>query len=397
MRISEFKPDFDDVLIRPKRSDARSRENVRLERCFKSIFKYRHIFPIINANMDTVGSFKMAETMVNLKAMGSVHKHYDLDKLQKFYGNAYMEKGQEARSHVFYTMGIKPEDFAKTGTLIQYCRDRNCSMEAICLDVANGYTKAFEDAVKRARQEFGSVTIMAGNVATPEVTESLILAGADIVKIGIGPGSVCTTRVKTGVGYPQLSAIAECADAAHGLKRYICADGGCRTPGDICKAFCAGADIVMLGGMLAGCDECEGEWNYNVQQYSWSLALKEGDILDGMNIEKGTYLANTITHDKNKDGQIIEKKKASLKYYGMSSKDAADKYHGGIASHRTDEGKAVYVPYKGPVVNTIDDIKGGLRSCGTYIGASELKDFPKCASFVRTGVQENKVFNELHV
>lgn len=348
MRITEYKVDFDDVLIRPKRSDAKSRENVRLERCFKSIFKYRHILPIINANMDTVGSFKMAETMVNLHMMGSVHKHYDLDALKKFYGNAYMEEGQDARSQVFYTMGIKPDDFEKTNILIKYCRERNCSMEAICLDVANGYTKAFEDAVKCARDAFGSVTIMAGNVATPEVTESLILAGADIVKIGIGPGSVCTTRVKTGVGYPQLSAISECADAAHGLKRYICADGGCRTPGDICKAFCAGADIVMLGGMLAGCDECEGEWH---------------------------------------------KKKSSLKYYGMSSKDAADKYHGGIASHRTDEGKAVYVPYKGPVINTIDDIKGGLRSCGTYIGASEIKDFPRCASFIRTGTQENKIFN----
>lgn len=393
MRITEFKPDFDDVLIRPKRSFASSRADIYLTRHFKHITMEG--IPIINANMDTVGSLKMADAMGALGYFSCIHKHYPMDQLREYYGNAY-EDGKPHRAETFYTMGIKPDDFIKFDDIYNYSLERRCGISCVCLDVANGHTQDFEDAVKRLRDNY-EVIIMAGNVATPESTESLIMAGANIVKVGIGPGSVCTTRVKTGVGYPQLSAISECADAAHGLSAYICGDGGCRTPGDVCKAFCAGADIVMLGGMLAGCDECDGEWAYDEKRYWYAPHCIDGFTYDGMNTQTGAYSANICTHDKSKDGIIIEKIKTSLKYYGMSSKDAADKYHGGVASHRTAEGKAVYIPYKGPVLDTLRDIEGGLRSCGAYIGATQIKDFPKCATFVRTNTQENKVFNQCSI
>ncbi len=137
----------------------------------------------------------------------------------------------------------------RTGNAIRY----------VCIDVANGYTESFVGFVAKFREAYPRITVMAGNVVTGEMTEELILSGADIVKVGIGPGSVCTTRSMTGVGYPQLSAVIECADAAHGLGGRICADGGCTTPGDVAKAFGGGADFVMLGGMLAGHDECAGD------------------------------------------------------------------------------------------------------------------------------------------
>jgi GMP reductase len=177
------------------------------------------------------------------------------------------------------------------------------------------------------------------------------LAGADIVKVGIGPGSVCTTRVKTGVGYPQLSAIIECADAAHGLGGHIISDGGCVTPGDVAKAFGAGADFVMLGGMLAGHNESGGEM-----------------------IE--------IAGEKYK------------KFYGMSSETAMNKHVGGVAEYRASEGKTVQVPFKGDVIDTLKDILGGIRSTCTYVGASKLKELTKRTTFIRVLEQENVIFNK---
>ena len=195
---------------------------------------------------------------------------------------------------------------------------------------------------------------MAGNVVTGEMTEQLLLSGADIVKVGIGPGSVCTTRIKTGVGYPQLSAIIECADAAHGLKGHVCADGGCTVPGDIAKAFAAGADFVMLGGMLAGHDECSGE------------KIKEG-------------------------------KKFYKRFYGMSSSEAMIRHHGKVADYRASEGKSINAPYRGSVDNTIQDILGGVRSSCTYVGASRLKELTKCTTFIRVTQQINEVYNSFEV
>ena len=220
--------------------------------------------------------------------------------------------------------------------------------------MANGYSEYFTDVIKQVRDAWPDSVIMAGNVVTGEMTEQLILSGADIVKVGIGPGSVCTTRLKTGIGYPQLSAVIECADAAHGLKGLVCSDGGCVAPGDVAKAFGGGADFVMLGGMLAGHDECLGE-----------PIEKEG--------------------------------KKYKRFYGMSSSEAMKKYAGGVANYRSSEGKSVDIPYKGPIENTVLDILGGLRSTCTYVGAPQLKELSKRTTFIRVNQQMNEVFSHLVV
>ena len=225
------------------------------------------------------------------------------------------------------------------------------AIKHVCIDVANGYTKAFVDFIHSLRESYPALTIMAGNVVTGEMTEELVLGGADIVKVGIGPGSVCTTRKMTGVGYPQLSAIIECADAAHGLGGLICADGGCTIPGDVAKAFGGGADFVMLGGMLAGHDECGGQ-------------LEE---VDGVR---------------------------KMRFYGMSSRTAMQKYAGGVAEYRASEGKEVLIDYRGPVENTLQDLLGGVRSACTYVGARKLKELSKRTTFIRVSQQINEVFGK---
>ena len=215
--------------------------------------------------------------------------------------------------------------------------------------MANGYSEHFVEFVKKTREQYPDKVIIAGNVVTGEMVEELLLSGADLVKVGIGPGSVCTTRVKTGVGYPQLSAIIECADAAHGLGGQIISDGGCTSPGDVAKAFGAGADFVMLGGMLAGHDESGGE------------------IIQ-------------------KDGKVFKQ------FYGMSSSTAMEKHVGGVAEYRASEGKTVEVPYRGEVENTLQDILGGLRSTCTYVGAQRLKELTKRTTFIRVSEQENQIY-----
>jgi GMP reductase len=237
--------------------------------------------------------------------------------------------------------GTSEMEFAKLGIILQ----NNPDISFICIDIANGYSEHFGDFVEKVRKEFTNKTIIAGNVVTADMTQELVLRGADIVKVGIGPGSVCTTRIQTGVGYPQLSAIIECADAAHGLGAHIIADGGCTCPGDVAKAFGGGADFVMLGGMLAGHDEGGGE------------------IQD-----------NKVT------------------FYGMSSDTAMEKHHGGVAEYRSSEGRTVEIPYRGAVKHTIQDLLGGLRSTCTYVGASCLKRLPKCTTFIRVNRQVNDVF-----
>ncbi len=333
MRIdNEPKLDYDDVLIRPKRSEAPSRSTIKLER------KYRFLnskttwsgIPIVASNMDTTGSFEMAAAL-GPQMMTCIHKHYSNEDLLNFFGS------EEHQACAFFTIGIGDGDFAKLREIKEHV-----PVQYVCVDVANGYTEYFIDRIMRLRQSYPKITIMAGNVATPEMVQELLITGAaDIIKVGIGPGSVCTTRMKTGVGYPQLSAIIECADAAHGLKGHVCADGGCRTPGDIVKALAAGADFVMLGGMLAGHDECQAEW-----------------------IEE--------------NGQRV-----AMKFYGMSSKTAMDKYTGGMKDYRAAEGTDSIILYKGPVSNTLQDICGGVRSACAYVGATSLKDLSKCTTFVR--------------
>ncbi len=332
MRIDKDpKLDFDDVLIRPKRSEAPSRSAIILEREYtflNSGGRWTGI-PIMAANMDTVGTFAMAKA-IGPQMMTCLHKHYgETDLVDFFQSSAHA-------SSVFLTVGLKDEEFHKLEKVQQ-----TAALRFVCVDAANGYTKYFVERVKRIRHAFPELTILAGNVATPEMVQELLISGAaDIVKIGIGSGSVCTTRQMAGVGYPQLSAIIECADAAHGLRGHVCADGGCRSPGDIAKAFAAGADFVMLGNLLAGHQECEGQW------------LEE-------------------------QGQRV-----GMKFYGMSSSTAMKKYAGGLKDYRASEGAEVVVPFKGPVQETIQQVTGGLRSACAYVGAARLKDLSKCTTFV---------------
>jgi len=342
MRIdNDPKLDFDDVLIRPKRSEAPTRSTVELRR------QYRFLnsggtwsgIPIIASNMDTIGTMAMA-TALGPELMTCLHKYYSESELVSFFDDAVR------RASAFLTVGIQDEDVEK----IERVANRT-SIQYVCVDTANGYTKFFVNRVQRMREAIPGATIMAGNVATPEMVQELLISGAaDIVKIGIGPGSVCATRIKTGVGYPQLSAIFECADAAHGLKGHVCADGGCKTPGDVVKAFAAGADFVMLGGMLAGHDECGGEW---VEQ----------------------------------DGR-----KVGMRFYGMSSRTAMDKYAGGVKDYRACEGTETTVPYRGPVSESIREVTGGIRSACAYVGASQLKDLSRCTTFVLCSRTHNTVF-----
>lgn len=347
MRIEQdLKLDFKDVLIRPKRSTLRSRSQVNLEREYDFLyadFKWRGI-PIIAANMDHTGTFAMAKALGIQQLMTAVHKFATQAEWLEF-----AENFGDLLPYCFVSAGTSDEDFANLKNIMQ-----SVACPFICLDVANGYSEHFAKFVAKIRQTFPQKIIMAGNVVTGEMTEQLLLSGADIVKVGIGPGSVCTTRIKTGVGYPQLSAIIECADAAHGLKGLVCADGGCTVPGDVAKAFAAGADFVMLGGMLAGHDECSGE------------TIKEGA-------------------------------KSYKRFYGMSSAEAMTKYHGKVAEYRASEGKSINVPYRGKVDNTIQDILGGVRSTCTYVGASRLKELTKCTTFIRVTQQVNEIYKSFEV
>ena len=340
----EVKLDFKDVLIRPKRSTLTSRSDVDITREF--VFRHAgvkyHGIPIIASNMDTTGTFEMARALDAFRLSTALHKHYSVDECVRFF------RSLERKSAAFYSMGITKADEEKFKRVVDAAGE---AVEYVCIDVANGYHENFGTFVTRIRSAYPRLVIMAGNVVTGEMTEELILSGADIVKVGIGPGSVCTTRKMTGVGYPQLSAVIECADAAHGLSGLICADGGCSTPGDVAKAFGGGADFVMLGGMFAGHEESGGE-----------------------RVER--------------DGATYQR------FYGMSSKAAMDRYAGGVAEYRAAEGKEVLVPYRCPVANTAQEILGGVRSACTYVGARRLKELSKRTTFVRVTQQLNEVFGK---
>ena len=336
--------DFKDVLIRPKRSTLTSRSEVDITREFKflhSPVRYNGI-PIIAANMDTTGTFDMARALAKHGLSTALHKHYAVEDYVDFFTKL------EAKHTAFYSLGIGNADWQK---FQETMRRSNNAVQYVCIDVANGYTETFVAFVKKVREAYPELVIMAGNVVTGDMTEELLLAGADIVKVGIGPGSVCTTRKMTGVGYPQLSAIIECADAAHGLGGRICADGCCTVPGDIAKAFGGGADFVMLGGMLAGHDEAGGE-------------------------------------------TVEENGKTFKRFYGMSSADAMNKYAGGVARYRAAEGKSVLIPARGPVEDTVQGILGGVRSACTYVGARRLKELTMRTTFIRVGMQLNEVFGK---
>jgi len=342
---TEVKLDFKDVLIRPKRSFIASRSQVSLDRTFtfpNSKQEWSGV-PLIAANMDTIGTFSVAEVLAKRKCITAIHKHYTIAEWKAWAAG----KGHDILKYVAVSTGILQKDIDKLADLLKEVPE----VKMICIDVANGYSEAFVQCIRDVRKRWPDVTIMAGNVVTKEMTEELIFSGADIIKVGIGPGSVCTTRKQTGVGYPQLSAVLECADAAHGLGGRIVSDGGCTCPGDICKAFGGGADFVMLGGMLAGHDECGGE--------------------------------------------IVEENGSFFKiFYGMSSDTAMKKHAGGVAEYRSSEGKTVKVPYRGPIDETIRDCLGGVRSACTYVGAADLKEMERRTTFIRVTQQLNPVFTE---
>jgi len=340
---NDLKLGFADVLIRPKRSNLKSRSQVDLLRHFKFLHS-KHEWsgvPVIAANMDTTGTFEVAESLALHGMLTAIHKHYSAAQWDSY----LQDRNDAIYPRIMISTGTSGADFDKLCKIMR----KHHKLDFICVDVANGYAETFVDYVRKVRDAFPDKTIVAGNVVTGEMVEELLLSGADIVKVGIGPGSVCTTRVKAGVGYPQLSAVIECADAAHGLGGRIISDGGCTCPGDVAKAFGGGADFVMLGGMLAGHDEC--------------------------------------------GGQLIERGGRQFKqFYGMSSTTAMDKHAGGVASYRASEGKTVEVSYRGPIEETVRDILGGVRSACTYVGASALKELTKRTTFIRVKEQENRYF-----
>ncbi|MEQ8526032.1 GMP reductase [Gracilimonas sp.] len=346
MRIElDIKLGFKNVMIRPKRSTLKSRADVSLERTFKFLHAEKDWtgVPVMAANMDTTGTFEMAKALAEYKMFTAIHKHYSIQEWKAFLKSA----DKNITEYIAVSTGTGSSDMDKLDTLMEEFPQ----LRFICIDVANGYSEHFVKFVKKVREKYPAKVIIAGNVVTGEMVEELLLAGADIIKVGIGPGSVCTTRLKTGVGFPQLSAIIECADAAHGLGGQIISDGGCKSPGDVSKAFGGGADFVMLGGMFSGHEES--------------------------------------------GGKLIEENGEKFKsFYGMSSETAMDKYAGGVAEYRASEGKTVKVPYRGPVEDTVQDILGGVRSTCTYVGAKQLKELTKRTTFIRVQEQLNEMFSE---
>ena len=345
MRIeSDVKLDYKDVLIRPKRSTLKSRKEVDLIRTYK--FKHSNRewsgVPIIASNMDGVGELKVAKSLSKYNIMTSLTKQHNIDSINSF------KEIKDIFNYVAISCGTSADSYERLNKIVSELT----YIQFICIDVANGYSENFSNFVSAVREKYPSKTIIAGNVVTADMTQELILSGADIVKVGIGGGSVCTTRIQTGVGYPQLSAVIECADAAHGLGAHMIADGGCTCPGDVAKAFGGGADFVMLGGMLAGHNEGGGK-----------IVSKNGQ-------------------------EYIE-------FYGSSSQEANDKHYGGLDEYRSAEGKKVSIPYRGELDQTVKDILGGVRSTCTYVGAPSLKQLSKCTTFVRVHNQYNDTFGRI--
>jgi len=357
MRIEQDdKLDFSDVLIRPKRSTLVSRKDVDLNRSytFKHSGQIWTGIPIMAANMDGVGTFSIGLELQKSNLFTCFVKDYTVDD----YSLQITKLNPE---YFAVSTGTSSRDLTKLKAII----DTFPNIKFICIDVANGYSESFGTFVSKVRALYPKHTIIAGNVVTADMTQELILRGVDIVKVGIGPGSVCTTRIQTGVGYPQLSAIIECADAAHGLGAHIISDGGCTCPGDVAKAFGAGADFVMLGGMFAGHNE------------------GGGTII--------TEYHDTLRRDNDTKEHVYEKKQF-VEFYGMSSDTAMIKHHGEVAEYRSSEGRTVRIPYKGDVNTTVKDILGGIRSTCTYVGAPNLKQLPRCTTFIRVSKQFNDIF-----
>jgi GMP reductase len=363
----DIKLDYSDVLFRPKRSTLTSRSDVVLEKTYtfrNSKAVYTGI-PIMAANMDGVGTFGVAAALLERGLFTCLVKSYEFED---FRDNRLLLSG----NNIAISTGISDADLERTHWLLFSFPE----IRYVCIDVANGYSENFLDFVSKFREQYPDIAIIAGNVVTPDLTEELILRGADIVKVGIGPGSVCTTRIKTGVGYPQLSAVIECADAAHGLGGHIIADGGCSSPGDVAKAFGAGADFVMLGGMLAG------------------TVQGGGDIKSKYHSNNEYYVCYTNGVPEFVPCDPIEKK--FVQFYGMSSTKAQEK-NSNVKDYRASEGRVVQVPFRGDIHSIVGDILGGIRSTCTYCGARSLKELPKRTTFIRVNNTHNRSYESITV
>jgi len=346
MRIKEdIKLNFDDVLMEPKRSTLSSRRDVDMTRkfTFRNSGKVMNFTPIFASNMDGVGTFSMAKVLQKHQMMTVITKSTTVDQWREAVGTGLRLQSVSVCTGTNKIWDPEAADYKNMQDVLSSFPD----VKMITIDVANAYHQNFVDFIKQVRDEYPEKVIVAGNVVTPEMVEELIINGADMVKIGIGPGSVCTTRTMTGIGVPQFSAIVECADAANGVDGHIMADGGCVWPGDIAKAFGGGAHAVMIGGMLAGHDE------------------SEQPVVDG-----------------------------KVEFYGMSSDRAREKHGKRKDGYRGNEGRWISLPHRGPVEPTVEDILGGVRSSATYIGARRLKDMPKCATFVRVENNINRVYEQ---
>ena len=361
MISEDIKLDYDDVLIVPAKSFIPSRKTVELNKAVSFGQRFETEFrgvPVMAANMDGVGTFAVADALRKHRIFTCLTKFHTVQSLADFFTEV------PARSEFCaVTIGVSDADWAKFAELNKRI---GTGVRYACIDVANGYTDRFVEHVRRFRSSYPNIVLIAGNVVTPEQAIRVIEAGADIVKVGIGGGSVCETRIKTGVGYPQFSAIIECTHAAHRVDARIVADGGCNTPGDVAKALAAGADFVMLGGFFAG--------------------HKEG----GGNIIDRYFRSDEVTED----GTAVIDKRQFVEFYGMSSKTANDKHFGGLKDYRSSEGRTVFIPLKPSIDDTVTDLLGGLRSTCSYVGAAKIDQLPEKASFVRCNSTHNKIFVE---
>lgn len=320
---------FDDVLLVPGYNGIRSRKSVNTETFLGSVSLPT---PIISSNMDTITGAAMAQEMARLGGLGILHRFMSVEENVKEFLQA------RQAGPVGVSVGISEAEMERAVALC------DAGAEIVCVDVAHGHSKMVNQMIRALREKYGDhICLIAGNVATYAGADYLAAAGADVIKVGIGPGSVCTTRIKTGFGVPQLSAIMDCRK----VDRSLIADGGIRTPGDAVKALAAGASCVMLGGMLAGTDETPGEKH-----------LLPGS---GGTLSSGKYVK---------------------RFRGMASREAQEDFMGSMSEWKTAEGVSVEVPAKGPVSAVISDVLGGIRSGLTYCGAATLKELQRKAQFI---------------
>lgn len=336
------KLDFNQVLILPKPTDIASRNDVDL---FTNKIQNIHpsTIPIIAANLDTVGTFSMAKELLSYNVMTCLHKHYTDEEYISFFKTL----SNEQKNKIYFSTGITESDFQKLKIVYQYSNIRN-----ICLDVAHCETPYVYNHIDKIKNIIPNINLMVGNIATPDSIETFANLNVKILKCGIGSGALCTTRLMTGVGVPQLSANLECAQEAKRFGIHICSDGGCVYPADIVKALGCGASVVMIGSMLAGTDECEGQW-------------------------------------------VEENGKRFLISYGMSSSTAMKKHGSELKHYRASEGRTVKVQHKGPVSSIVQQILGGIRSACSYTNSHNLIEFPNNVDFIQVNSTHNNMFESI--